>query len=156
MRENGQRNRNVIHTSKLCFITLTPEIISGPMVKAANAFSLVSQSFCAETSGNLPLKPRKIVFLSVPTQRCDSSVLWHKNRHTGSSYDLRMVVCLPADIDHFKPVAGSGAINTMTTSLNHGYRGAVRLLLGFRPDWRFILCWLAWVGDAIFPLSDCV
>lgn len=46
---------------------------------------------------------------------------------------------------------GSGAINTMTTSLNHGYRGAVASIAGFRPDWRFILCWLAWVWGRYFP-----
>ncbi|XPE48943.1 hypothetical protein ACNKHL_23410 [Shigella flexneri] len=62
VRETDKAPRNVIHASKLCFITLTPEIISSPMVKAANAFSFVSQSFAAETSGNLPLKPRKTFF----------------------------------------------------------------------------------------------
>lgn len=46
---------------------------------------------------------------------------------------------------------GSGAINTMTTSLNHGYRGAVASIAGFRPDWRFILCWLAWGWGRYFP-----
>ncbi len=48
---------------------------------------------------------------------------------------------------------GSGAINTMTTSLNHGYRGAVassdRTGDSYCAGWRG-------VGDAIFPLSDCV
>ncbi|GIZ59957.1 hypothetical protein ECTHUN299_06630 [Escherichia coli] len=48
---------------------------------------------------------------------------------------------------------GSGAINTMTTSLNHGYRGAVASIAGtgdsYCAGWRG-------VGDAIFPLSDCV
>ncbi len=28
-----------------------------------------------------------------------------------------------------------------------------RLLLGFRPDWRFILCWLAWVWGTLFSRS---
>ncbi|EEW2614000.1 hypothetical protein D9I70_20400 [Escherichia coli] len=105
---------------------------------------------------------------------------------------------------------GSGAINTMTTSLNHGYRGAVASIAGLQTglaihivlvgvglgtlfsrsviafevlkwagaayliwlgsqQWRGgVYCWASdrtgdsycagWrgVGDAIFPLSDCV
>ncbi len=126
------------------------------MVKAANAFSLFPSLFAAETSGNLPLKPRKMFFLACLTQRCDSSVLWHKNNTPGVHHDLRMVVCLPADIDILSLSPGSGAINTMTTSLNQVIAARWRLLLGFRPDWRFICAGWRGVGDAIFPLSDCV
>ncbi len=47
---------------------------------------------------------------------------------------------------------GSGAINTMTTSLNHGYRGAVASIAGLQTgNWRFILCWLAWGWGRYFP-----
>lgn len=45
---------------------------------------------------------------------------------------------------------GSGAINTMTTSLNHGYRGAVASIAGLQTG-RFILCWLAWGWGRYFP-----
>lgn len=46
---------------------------------------------------------------------------------------------------------GSGAINTMTTSLNHGYRGAVASIAGLQTGLRFILCWLAWGWGRYFP-----
>ncbi|MFP1528892.1 hypothetical protein ACLB1R_27485 [Escherichia coli] len=52
---------------------------------------------------------------------------------------------------------GSGAINTMTTSLNHGYRGAagVYCRASDRTGHSYCAGWRG-VGDAIFPLSDCV
>ncbi len=52
---------------------------------------------------------------------------------------------------------GSGAINTMTTSLNRGYRGAVASIAGLQDRTGDSYC-AGWrgVGDAIFPLSDCV
>lgn len=40
---------------------------------------------------------------------------------------------------------GSGAINTMTTSINHGYRGAAASIAGLRPDWGYISYW--WASD---------
>ena len=43
-----------------------------------------------------------------------------------------MVVRLPADIHHPQPVTGFGAINTMTTSINHGYRGAAASIAGLQ------------------------
>ncbi|XNM66463.1 hypothetical protein ACLK2E_20840 [Escherichia coli] len=47
---------------------------------------------------------------------------------------------------------GSGAINTMTTSINHGYRGAAASLAGLQTGLAFISCWwaLAWVR--FFPV----
>lgn len=46
---------------------------------------------------------------------------------------------------------GSGAINTMTTSLNHGYRGAVASIAGLQTGLAIILCWLAWGWGRYFP-----
>lgn len=34
---------------------------------------------------------------------------------------------------------GSGAINTMTTSLNHGYRGAVASIAGLQTDRKSVV-----------------
>ena len=39
---------------------------------------------------------------------------------------------------------GSGAINTMTTSLNHGYRGAVASIAGLQTGLAIHMFWLAW------------
>ncbi|XPE63400.1 LysE family transporter [Shigella flexneri] len=66
-----------------------------------------------------------------------------------------MVVCLPADRSIiFKPVARLlGAINTITTSLNHAYRGAVASIAGLQTGRRFILCWLAWGWGTPFSRS---
>lgn len=46
---------------------------------------------------------------------------------------------------------GSGAINTMTTSINHGYRGAVASIAGLQAGWAFILCWLGLVWGHFSP-----
>ena len=46
---------------------------------------------------------------------------------------------------------GSGAINTMTTAMNHGYRGAAASIAGFTSSWSGLgwercspaRCWLS-------------
>ncbi|SUH40882.1 homoserine/homoserine lactone efflux protein [Salmonella enterica subsp. enterica] len=40
---------------------------------------------------------------------------------------------------------GSGAINTMTTSINHGYRGAVASIAGLQTGLGYISYW--WASD---------
>lgn len=44
---------------------------------------------------------------------------------------------------------GSGAINTMTTSINHGYRGAAASIAGLQTG--LAICWLALVSALSSP-----
>lgn len=48
------------------------------------------------------------------------------------NHDLGLVVNLPADHAYPQPVPGSGAINTMSTGISHGYRGAAASIAGLQ------------------------
>ncbi len=48
---------------------------------------------------------------------------------------------------------GSGAINTMTTSINHAIAARRPLLPACKPDWPFISCWSRRSGHALLTLG---
>src|SRR5699024_376924 len=84
--KTDKAHRNVIHTSKLCFITLTPEISQRSHGKSSKrVFSCFPVFLLLKHRVICLLNHVKSFFLACLTQRCDSSVLLHKNRHTWRS-----------------------------------------------------------------------
>ena len=47
---------------------------------------------------------------------------------------------------------GSGAINTMTTSINHGYRGAAASIAGLQTGHSYRAGW-RWSRHSLLPLG---
>src|SRR5699024_11581964 len=84
--KTDKAHRNVIHTSKLCFITLTPEISQRSHGKSSKrVFSCFPVFLLLKHRVICLLNHVKSFFLACLTQRCDSSVLWHKNRDRKST-----------------------------------------------------------------------
>src|SRR5699024_9784317 len=76
---------NVINADKFSFIALTPEVCQRSHGKSSKrVFSCFPLFLLLKHRVSCLINHVKSFFQACLTQHSDSSVLWHKNRHTGS------------------------------------------------------------------------